>query len=428
MPNPKHHLTTASETLGKQVSSITDEILRLEKETAQDSLRLARRKFEREREKWQKILESKEQEIISLKNRLELMEEKLKNHRARLEEERASMIDTIKKRTAEEETQKQNAARRWALVEEELKKYRSESESSRSALLKLREEFTAYRQKMSTEIAHLKDEIATRDSEILTLREKLLQAEQTYLKEKHDYQEKVSALEEKARRLEKELADEKLHREKLTAKTSEEINNLKNSLMEKIQTITSLEESRLAEERRRIETEQHLHIAEENLEKLKKDHTAELDKFARQIETLRADLENERIQAVSILENKLRESENRASKLSETVASLEKDLSEERERRKNFEAKVEQLKASLQEKTVSEGELKHRIYTLELERNSEIKRHDDEIASKEREIARLVSMLERSRLGYNYPNDSANKDNNYRNTSHKETKKSSGDK
>jgi chromosome segregation ATPase len=306
-------------------------------------------------------------------------------------------MDRIRSQAAELESQRMNQTRRWASVEEEVKKYRAESDSLRAALTSTRSELADLRRRYSDEERRLRDELSVGEEKVLALKEKILSDEQAYLKEKYELKEKISSLEEKLSRAEAALSDEKLHREKLSAKKDEEVKTLKEALLEKIKVITSLEEARIEEERLRIRAEERLSSTELEASNLKASVDEERRAFAKRIDEDRAASESRIKEISSAAGAAAADAESREAKMSRAVGTLEKALAEERAAKIIVEQKLSELRARLNEKTVGENELKHRLYTLELERNSEINRHDSEIASKEREIKRLEAQMDKHR-------------------------------
>ncbi|MDI6757540.1 MAG: hypothetical protein QME32_05905 [Endomicrobiia bacterium] len=376
------------------------ELLNAEKAVAEESLRLSRRRIERERERWGKAIETKQQEFLALGHRLETAEGKIRALEKKLDEERETAMDRIRSQSAELETQRMNQSRRWTIVEEEIKKYRSESDSLRATLTSVRSELSAFREKTSDIERTLREEIYSKEEGSLVLKEKILADEQAYLKEKHELKEKISSLEEKRSRAEAAYNDEKLHREKLTAKNDEEIKSLKESLLEKIKVITSLEESRIEEERLRIRAEERLGATELEASNLKTSVDEERRALAKRVEEDRAASEAKIKEISDASHAAAADAEGRAAKLSSSLGALEKNFAEDRAARIAAEEKLSETRSRLEAKTVAENELKHRLYTLELERNSEINRHDAEISSKVREIRRLETALDKRRLAH----------------------------
>ncbi|PKN00865.1 MAG: hypothetical protein CVU77_08205 [Elusimicrobia bacterium HGW-Elusimicrobia-1] len=378
--------------------SVLKELMHAEKSVAEESLRLAKRRFDRERERWEKVIETKHRELLSMQHRLELSEAKTRVVEKKFDEERETSIDRIRSQAAELETQRMNQTRRWASVEEEVKKYRTESDSLRAALTSLRSELSDLRRKYSDEDRRLKDEISAGEEKILALKEKILADEQSYLKEKYELKEKITVSEEKLSRAETALNDEKLHRGKLSAKMDEEVKALKESLLEKIKVITSLEESRIEEERLRIRAEERMSATELEASNLKASVDEERRAFAKRAEEDRA-VSEAKIKEISVAARVAADDgESRSAKMSRSIESLEKALAEERAAKIVIEQKAAEIRTRLDEKTVAESELKRRLYTLELERNSEINRHDSEILSKERVIKRLESQVDKRRV------------------------------
>ncbi len=361
--------------------SVVNELLNTEKQMAEETIRLIRQRSAREKEQWNKVFQSKENEVLQLKNQLGLAEEKVKQLQAKLAEEREASIGHIKVQAIEFETQKKQQQKKWGMVEDEIRKYRQEAENARSKFLEIQNQLANFKEEARKSEERLKEMVSNKEEEILSIKEKLLLSEQNYLKDKHRLQETINNLEQKTNRLELSLSDEKLYQEKIIQKKDHELSQTKESLLEKIETITKLEEKRIDEEQKRINAEEKLYHYELEHQKLRQALEEERASWRKRWEEEKASWEKIKEDYSKREESLKVETESHIERIMETLSIIEKQLSEEKSARLSAEQKNVELVAENEKLMERQSEISAQWQKTFSEEVLSLKKRYDEVIS-----------------------------------------------
>jgi len=374
--------------------TLVKDLIETEVYLAQKRIQILQGQHQKEKENWEQMYKKREQEIITLRDKLKDTEMKL----ARLQDEynqlRLEEIERLKVSSEQIQLQRQKDKEKWDSIEQRIKTYRQIAEETQAKLLEEQANFTRLQEKYIERERLLQEEIKKNESEILSLKEQINYKEQEWLKNKDTYEQEILLLKEQIEKLQVIYTDEKKIKEKAVEKKDEELSKLQNTLQEL--TIKLIEEKHKNE---KISSE----IEQKN--SLIEDLKQEKNKILLQLEQERKNwqetfnLEKEKWENANkeyIETEKLlrKESEEQINHLKSMIESLELQLNSEREIRFGLEKQLETLNVDKLAFDIQKQEIISKYEKLMETKKQEIQKLNNELMQVKANLGEEETLLQ----------------------------------
>jgi DNA repair exonuclease SbcCD ATPase subunit len=387
---------------------IVSDIMKTEREIAQEKMHVMRSRHERERAQWERLFQDKEQEALRLGKQLMEDGERLKKLEKQCEEDRLLQLEQVQQSARELEARRDAEKKKWAVIAEEVKTFRDAETKAQSKYIAEQEKAAKLKKTLVETERTLHEQLAAKDEELFQVKEQLVGKEELWLKTREQSEKEIADMQARLNSLQQELNGERQYQGKVIEKKDNETAKLQAALQDVIihlneerRKSADLEEKNIQQQQRVGELEDHLKQTVQQNEQDKQDWKKTWQEEQAQWEACRQEFKERE-------ETRNRETDEQVHRIMKSVELLEQQLAEENRLRKELEAKLQQKGTEIKTLMVQKDELvaewrkildsekeswqnRQSEITAEFERNRQAK--DDELVNARKEMCALEAAL-----------------------------------
>lgn len=337
--------------------TIFSDILNTEKEIAQETLKLFRSRYERERENWEKLFSEKEQERLHLARQLNEAQERIKTLDHHINEERQNQIKQVQSSARDLDRRRLRDEHTWEEISDEIKDYRDQSMNSQQRLLSEQERLRQLKTAFSEQQQKLKAELAEKDAEFNRLQESATQREEGWIHERSRYEENIQEFSGKLQSLERSLDEEHKQVAAQAGKTADESIGLKKISDDAAHKLNVEQESRRETERKLAEQQKLLDLLGMENEKLKNEAEQKRQDWRRLWQEEKRTWEEYKQGIIHTQDVLQHETSEKVERIVKSIDLVEQQLAQEQLLRKESQAVLKQKEQEIEKLIVRQNEL-----------------------------------------------------------------------
>lgn len=388
---------------------IIRDLLQTEKDMANEAMTALRSKYDSERQQWDKIIEEKQREILSLRSRLQEAEERARKLQVQAAEERELQVEQMRINARDMEVRRQAEAKKWEMITDELRDFREVAQEAQKKLQIEQEQVQQLKRQLAAQEECWKGQLSAKEDEQLDLKEKLLRKEEILLTSQTESGEKVSVLQEKVEALEKTLGEERHCSAAANEKKDADLATLRKGIQDAVIGINAERQKKEEAEAKIIELQEQLGLRGEELAKVRAANEQEMLEWKKGRQNEVAAWEKAKQEFIAREEAARKDLEEQIKLVSKSLAIAEQQLAEEQRVRAEGERALARKETALQQSIQEKDETvvqwrqllesdqqswKKRLADIQNEFEQLRRTKDEEIAAIRKELKSIVVALD----------------------------------
>lgn len=213
---------------------IIKDLLSAEKQIAEETVRLMKMRFDRDKDQWLRMHADKERELLSVKGRLMEQERLVKSLKNQLREFDEVQIEQAKRNADEVQNYRSRERKKWDEIADEVRNFRELAVGAQDRLKTEQERIDQIKKTYRIQEGLLKQQLQAAEEEVLTLKERMARQEESYLKEKSTRDDEIAALTESLASLKRETDASLTEKGQIIQRRDEDIVKVQDALQELI--------------------------------------------------------------------------------------------------------------------------------------------------------------------------------------------------
>lgn len=401
LPEPHEDMPSPVAPAFDAPEKIIQDILKTEKELADETMNTMRARYERERAGWERLYEQKERDMLTLRSRLTEAEDRIKKLLDQANEGRQVQLEQIRMNAREMELKRLSDIKKWETIADEVRSFREVARDAQEKLESEKEQVRQLKKHIATQEETLKGQLNIKEDELLELKEQLLKKEQSLLTAQSEAGEKSTALQEQVQHLEKTLNEERQHFGHLSDKKDKELAQLQKGIQDAIIQINGERQLKEAAQATVIDLQNRVQGLEDELNKTRQANERELLEWKKNWQEEQSSWEKSKQEFVANEESLRKDLDEQLKRVNKTLSIAEQQLAEEQRVRHEHEETLQRKDMEIQRVLAEKDEvvkqwrgildseqasLQKRLADMQAELDHVRQAKDEEIASIRKEV------------------------------------------
>jgi hypothetical protein len=327
---------------------IIQDILKAEKDLADETMNTMRARHERERAGWERLYEQKERDMLALKSRLAAAEDRIKKLMDQANEGRQVQLEQIRMNAREMEMKRLSDMKKWETIADEVRSFREIAQAAEKKLQSEQEQLRQLKKHLAAQETIGKGELNVKEDELMELKEQRLKVEEALLKSQSESGEKITTLQEQVKDFEKTLAEERQLNTQINEKKDGDLSRLQKGIQDAVIQINLERQKKEESNEKIIELQKRLQDTEDGLRKTQQANEAELLTWKKSWQDEQSAWEKNKQEFVAKEESLRKDLEEQLKRVTKTLNIAEQQLAEEQRVRRSHEEALQQKDQEIQ--------------------------------------------------------------------------------